>query len=231
MALVSCTILRNLARHDCIAWFLGKWHSECHIQIEASMKSLLVILSVLIFFIITPAMAQTVEDGIASIQSGDYEDAKSILLPLVKSGNAKAMNAIGRMYNSGRGYVKNTKTACDWYEEAALVGYVSAQNNLGLCFEKGDGRPKNIKKALYWMEEAAKQGLIICQIRLMNYYHTVDMVKAKYWGEKAAEAGSKVAQAALWSYAPDEYDRPSFLAMLCISVAPYIPGVSLMYCD
>jgi len=196
------------------------------------MKSLLVILSVLTFFTITPAMAQTFDDGYAAYKNGEYHDAQVVLLPLAESGHGKAMNIIGRMYDDGRGYVKDTKTACDWYEKSANAGYASGQNNYAVCFKRGDGREFNLDKAILWWEKAAEQGDVDAQLTLAVNLREIDREKAIYWGQKAVDAGSASARVAMWSAKlPHTGPQATYMDIACEFVMTGLLDKPWGYCD
>ena len=187
---------------------------------------------VCLFILTMSAHAQTVEDGYAAYDADDYETAKSIFIPLADAGNAKAMNAIGVMYSQGRGYPKDRKLACDWYERSAEIGYISAQNNLSICYEDGDGRPKNMDKALDWTERAAAQGDLDSQVSLIRMYSGIDKNKAKFWGQKALNRNSAMARVAMWGYdIPHTGLQASRLDILCVYVMIGLFGKPWDYCD
>ena len=162
--------------------------------------------TVLLTLLLSPAVIaddaqdQQVEIGVAAFHSGNYERAKTILLPLAEAGHPKAMNMVGKMYSKGHSYLKNRQIACDWYERSAEAGYVSGQTNIGTCLYWGDGRPKDIAKAIFWNERAAEQGSKLSQTNLATYYDDIDRRdKYLYWAQKAAAQGGIMAKALMWS--------------------------------
>lgn len=55
----------------------------------------------------------------------------------------KAMNAVGYMYQEGRGVLQDHEEAAGWYEKAVLGGSVDALINRGLLLAKGLGTPQD----------------------------------------------------------------------------------------
>ena len=47
------------------------------------------------------AQAQTVQDGMAAFEQGDYTHALELLLPLAEQGDAEAQCQVGRLYYHG----------------------------------------------------------------------------------------------------------------------------------
>jgi len=180
----------------------------------------------------SPAVAQTVEEGFAAYDAGDYAKARSILLPLAEAGVPKAMNKIGRMHDAGKGFPRNPTIACDWYEKGALKGYAGAQNNLNICFETGQGRPVDLDKSIYWAEAAASQGILNSQIYLIKVYHKIDPEKARYWGQKTADAKSVIGRLRMEAYGiPYKGPRVSRLENYCFLVMIDWFGKPDDYCD
>jgi TPR repeat protein len=56
--------------------------------------------------------------------------------------------------------------AVDWYQKAALQGYVKAQYNLGGMYQRGEGVPLDNRQAVVWFRKAAEQGLANAQTNL-----------------------------------------------------------------
>jgi TPR repeat protein len=197
------------------------------------MNRLLAVLTLLFSLSITPAFAQTVEDGFKARDAGDYEKAKSILIPLAEAGNPKAANTIGRLHSNGWGYVQNKKLACDWFEKSAKAGYVSGQSNFGSCFRSGEGRPLDYQKAIFWKEKAAKQGNVNAQNVLgYLYWKQKDKEKAAYWWQQAESAGSTRARVSMWILGIEHDGKQATLGdIACELVMTGIIGKQWGYCD
>lgn len=199
---------------------------------EVAMKYLFAVFLLFSSFIAPLASAQTVEDGYVAYDAGDFARAKDIFLSLAEVGDAKAMNAIGILYDEGKAYSKDRKTACDWYEKSANVGYAAAQNNLAICYEDGDGRPQDLSKTIYWMEQAAKQDYVNAQTVLVRLYKDTDPEKAQYWGQKAIDQGSAFARVVMWGFdIPHTGHHASRMDIVCVLVMNRLLDRKMGYCD
>ncbi len=180
-----------------------------------------------------PAYADTYDDADKAYEAGDYEKAKSILLPLAKAGSADAMNLIGLMYQNGYSFSKDDELACDWYEKAANAGDMFAQSNLGLCYKFGEGRTMDWDKAIFWKEKAASQGEVDSLISLAHSYaERGDREKATYWGQKAVDAGSALGRVTMWTYdLPNTGLEASRMDIACVMLFNNILDRPWNYCD
>ena len=110
-------------------------------------------------------------------------------------GNARIQFQYARVLDKQKSY----KKAFEFYEKAALQGYIIAQNSLGLAYEWGQGVDANNQQAMYWYSKAAKQGFAQSQNNLGTMYDLGKGVdnnekQALYWFQKAAEQGYATAQ-------------------------------------
>ncbi len=96
--------------------------------------------------------------GWAAYQLGDFTTALKEWKPLAEQGDAIAQNNLGKMYQKGRGVLRDYKEAFKWFLLAAEQGHVRAQKNLAKMYEKGRGVPQNEKEAFRWYRLAAEQG-------------------------------------------------------------------------
>jgi uncharacterized protein len=137
------------------------------------------------------AAAGPLEDGQAAYQRGDYATALQILPPLAEQGNAFAQNALGWMYENGRGVPKDYAQAAAWYRKAADQGNVIAQAYLGVAYRQGQGVPQDYAQAAAWFHKAADQGFAAAQGILGEMYRDglgvpQDYVCAHMWLNLAA---------------------------------------------
>ncbi|HSW92857.1 MAG TPA: SPOR domain-containing protein [Gammaproteobacteria bacterium] len=79
-----------------------------------------------------PRMAQDLQGGKASFESGDYKEAFHRLLPLAVNGNAEAQYAVGYMYYYGYGVSEDTESGIFWMTKAAEQHYPPAIRALQL---------------------------------------------------------------------------------------------------
>ena len=84
-----------------------------------------------------------------------YATAMSIWLPMAESGDPKAQNFVGEIYEKGLGVQPNYTLAADWYRKAAEKNYSAAQTNLGQLYERGLGVEYSKEQALAWYRKSA----------------------------------------------------------------------------
>lgn len=79
-----------------------------------------------------PRIAQDLQGGKASFESGDYKEAFHQLLPLAVQGNAEAQYAVGYMYYYGYGVSEDTESGVFWMKKSAEQNYPPAIKALQL---------------------------------------------------------------------------------------------------
>ena len=126
------------------------------------------------------------EDGVTAYDRGDYATALKLWRPLAEQGNAGAQNALGVMYQYGRGVAQDYKEAAKWWRLAAAQGNVSAQDNLGFMYQYGQSIAQDYKEAVKWYRLAAEQGDAAAQLNLGAMYEdgrgvAQDYVHAHMW--------------------------------------------------
>lgn len=84
-----------------------------------------------------------------------YESALAIWKPMAESGDPKAQNFVGEIFEKGLGVAPNYALAADWYRKAAEQNYNAAQINLGQLYERGLGVEHNMEQALAWYRKSA----------------------------------------------------------------------------
>jgi len=138
-----------------------------------------------------PAAADTLADGWAAYQQGDYATALTLFQPLADDGNAAAQNGLGFMYANGQGVPQSYDEAMKWYRKAADQGNAAAQTNLGFEYAEGRGVPQDYSEALKWWRQAAEQDEPKAQYNLGVMYEAgqgapQDYVQAHKWFSLAA---------------------------------------------
>jgi len=193
------------------------------------------VLSALLILLTLPslALAQTYEDADKAYETGDYEKAKEILLPLAEGGHAKAMDLLGLMYSKGKGYPRDRKVACDWYEKSADAGCTSGQGNLALCYMEGDGRDKDEEKGLFWLKRAAMGGIINSQFYLFTYYDDKnDRKEAQKWLSMSMATGSTFPRVGGWVLGYQNTGAPFSVGdVACVFAMNLIARKPWDYCD
>ena len=84
------------------------------------------------------------------------QKAASIYKHLARTGNAKAMDELGRMYLTGDGVTQNYKCAYRLFKAASEKGNNKAKCDLALLYQKGLGCDINMAKAYNLYLEASK---------------------------------------------------------------------------
>lgn len=120
-------------------------------------------------------------------------------LALAKQGNIKAMYDVGKLYERGRGVIKDITKAANFYQQASTAGNPSAQARLGILYFEGRGVKQNYKKALSLLISAANKNIPSAQFQLANMYElgtgvTQNLPKAIEWYKKADKYGYYLAK-------------------------------------
>jgi TPR repeat protein len=121
-----------------------------------SIKYLIVMIVGIVCSLAAPGShAESLEDGYAAWNEGDYQTALNEWLPLAQSGDVDAQSALGFMYYNGQGVQQDYPQAFAWYRRAAAQGSALAQNNLALMYANGNGVKRDDVRALMWFNLAA----------------------------------------------------------------------------
>jgi TPR repeat protein len=97
------------------------------------------------------------DDGQASFDAGDYQNAFARWHLLAKFGDPRAQNEIGWMYQHGLGIDPDPTQAARWYRKAAVQGLAVAQTNLGIMYNDGAGVARDPREAARLFDLAARQ--------------------------------------------------------------------------
>ncbi len=97
-------------------------------------------------------------DGIKSFDKKEYETAYYEFYKAAKSGDELAQFWVGRLYQSGKGVHKSSKTSLKWFRLAAEQGFSEAQYEMGLYYYKGTAVAKDHNIAAKYFQSAAEQG-------------------------------------------------------------------------
>jgi hypothetical protein len=137
---------------------------------------------------------QAIESATARAPVEDEQDIER-LRHAAEQGRADAQNALGVMYDDGRGVAQDPAQAREWFRKAAEQGHAAAQNNLAFMYEVGRGGPLDYGAALKWYRLAAEGGWPAAQASLgLMYAGAVgvirDLVEAYKWIDIAATGAS-----------------------------------------
>lgn len=81
----------------------------------------------------------------------DAAEAERYLAPAADAGNPDAMNALGTMYQFGKGVLKDRTVAERYFRKAAMAGNVKAQANLGDFLDPSSKIPELRIEAVAWL--------------------------------------------------------------------------------
>jgi len=96
--------------------------------------------------------------------AGDYvwEGKFKEALPKAEQGDAKSQYTVGEMYEKGKGAVKDSKKAFEWYSKSAQQNNKKAAYKVGLAYlegyENGQGVKQNFSEAQKWYKRALAGG-------------------------------------------------------------------------
>jgi TPR repeat protein len=98
----------------------------------------------------SPAIAD-LEPARDLMEAGQFAEAKDLLWPAARSGNAEAEELIGVMYALGLGVEQDYVRAFEWYLRSAMKGHPGAQSGVGWYYEVGLGMPApDLVRAYMW---------------------------------------------------------------------------------
>ncbi|QYI99672.1 sel1 repeat family protein [Thalassovita mediterranea] len=93
-------------------------------------------------------VASQIEEAQQLANEGKYQEARAILEPLAREGQAAAQYAMGIVYANGFGVPESKSTALDWFKQAASQDHGRALYHVGLYYDRGIGVAPNSFLAL-----------------------------------------------------------------------------------
>ncbi len=116
----------------------------------------------------------------------DPSKALPLIRDLAKQGRPDAENALGYMYESGKGVPKNRQEATSWYDLSAKQGYARGEANRGrMCFDE-QGYALDVVTGYMWFFLASKQGDHVGDHCLYEYRALIKPDQAALAQERAA---------------------------------------------
>ena len=92
-----------------------------------------------------------IEEARDLMEEGRFVEARELLWPAARSGNADAEELIGVMYAMGLGVEQDYQRAFDWYLRSSMKGHPGAQSGVGWDYEVGLGMPTpDLMRAYMW---------------------------------------------------------------------------------
>ncbi len=127
---------------------------------------------------------------------GDFPAAFKEFLHLAEAGDNHAQQAVGLMYEKGRGVKRDFREAARWYEQAAIQGNELAAGNLGVLYRDGLGVERDYRQAMHWLKQAAMAGEPYAMHNLGALYANgqgppADLVEGFAWITLAVEGGAE----------------------------------------
>ena len=115
-----------------------------------------------------------------------------------ESGDAKAQNKLGYLYDTGRELPQNDAEAVRWYRRAAAQNHAMALYNLANHYLSGRGVPQDTEEAIKWYRLAADRNVLPAMNNLGVIYASGRGVRrneaeAIKWYRRAAERGDETA--------------------------------------
>jgi len=165
-----------------------------HIEETTGMKR--IIHAVVMALLLAPGVSwaddlrQQFNAGLEAYETGDYETACEIWLPLAERGDAEAQARLGDMFARGDGVFVSSSKSIRWYWACAEQGHDRAQFRIGSYYWVA----RDYAEAARWFLAAAEQGNKIAQYRLASMYKNGEGVaqndfEAVRWYRSAAKQG------------------------------------------
>ena len=132
-----------------------------------------------------PPRLKAVDDGYDAFNRGDYAAALALWLPLAKTGDGPAQNAVGDLYHEGHGVKQSDAEAARWYRKAAEQHVAEAQYSLATLYAQGHGVPHDAALAYMWFALATAGGFDLAtgdRDRTAALLTTAQMAKAAKMG-------------------------------------------------
>ena len=119
-------------------------------RVKLAFKVLLTILSFLFLSLILSMPVFANPDDWGMVQRFNKQ------LNLANQGNVKAMYDVGKLYERGRGVVRDMSKAADFFKQSANAGNPSAQGRLGILYFEGRGVKQDYKKSVVTFKLSCK---------------------------------------------------------------------------
>lgn len=151
-------------------------------------KLILSALTLTFFFLLQPAFANSLEDGVNALQQKDFDTAIKALMR--NKNNSEGMYWIAEYYSGRYGNRENAKEAFKWMTKAMQKDLVVAYARLGDFYAEGFGTEKNFIKAFEYRKIAAENDNAAAMGQLgYSYYKGLGVETNKQeglaWLEKA----------------------------------------------
>ncbi len=95
-----------------------------------------------------PTPKELVDLGILSYDKQNFSKAKKYFEKACELKDGGGCDALGHLYDDGKGVEKNSKKAAQFYSKACDLKDGDGCFNLGMSYHSGEGVEKDFKKAL-----------------------------------------------------------------------------------
>jgi hypothetical protein len=134
--------------------------------------------------------------------SQDFAEADQWYRKAAVQGDSAGQEALGALYEYGRGVPQDYAEAFKWFRKAAAQGVSEAQRSLAILYLNGSGVDQNYPEALTWFRKSADQGNSLAQIYLglmceNGWGLKTNVAEAMSWYQKAIALGNTNAAAYL----------------------------------
>ena len=99
-----------------------------------------------------------IDEILTSLNEPEEPEHIRQLRDAAESGDAKAQNKLGYLYDTGRELPQNDAEAVRWYRRAAAQNHAMALYNLANHYLSGRGVPQDTEEAIKWYRRAAERG-------------------------------------------------------------------------
>ena len=139
-----------------------------------------------------------IDEILTSLNEPEEPEHIRQLRDAAESGDAKAQNKLGYLYDTGRELPQNDAEAVHWYRRAAAQNHAMALYNLANHYLSGRGVPQDTEEAIKWYRLAADRDVLPAMNNLGVIYASGRGVRrneaeAIKWYRRAAERGDETA--------------------------------------
>ena len=139
-----------------------------------------------------------IDEILTSLNEPEEPEHIRQLRDAAESGDAKAQNKLGYLYDTGRELPQNDAEAVRWYRRAAAQNHAMALYNLANHYLSGRGVPQDTEEAIKWYRLAADRDVLPAMNNLGVIYASGRGVRrneaeAIKWYRRAAERGDETA--------------------------------------
>lgn len=133
------------------------------------------------------------KEAIHCLERYGPETAAPLLEQLAHRGYTRAQYVMAELLSQGKGVVRDTVRAAEYYLAAAERGHTAAQYRLGIVYVDGTGVERNWEQARHWLMQAANSGHGQAAMTLGHYHEYGprdwrDPMQAADWYATAAHA-------------------------------------------